>query len=118
MGNAPSITSAWQYYADFYRCLSEERGWSNQAAMLEFVERIAPVAIAQKIYPSSSHQILILAYEYRRRAPTVSIWCWGADARFAVSWSGNWVNPDTVEYIDDALWQRIVAWLQTHEQTA
>ena len=118
MSNAPSITSAWQHYADFYRSLSEKPGWSNQAAMLELVERIAPVAIAEKIYPSSSHQVLILTYEYRRRAPTVCLWCCEADARFAVSWSGHWGNAETVEHIDDALWERIVDWLETHEQTA
>lgn len=118
MSSACSITDAWQFCADFYRRLSKKRGWSNQAAMLKFVERIAPVAIAEKIYPSSSHEVLILACEYRRRSPVVCLWCWGADGRFAVSWSGQWGNAETVERIDDALWQRIVAWLQTHEQTA
>jgi hypothetical protein len=118
MSTAPSITSAWQYYTDFYRRLSETPGWSNQAAMLEFVERIAPVAITEKIYPSSSHHILYLSYEYRGHAPTVRIWCGGADSRFAVSWSGKWNNAEIVERIDDALLQRIVAWLKGDGQTA
>lgn len=115
MSSAPSITSAWQHYADFYRWLSKKRGWSNQATMLEFVERIAPRAIAQNIYPSCSHQILNLYYECRGCGPTVSVCCWGADGRFAIFWTGKWTNPETVEYIDDALWQRIVARVQAHK---
>lgn len=118
MSSAASIADAWQFCADFYRRLSKTRGWANQAVMLEFVERIAPLAIEEKIYPSSSQEILILAYQYCRGSPCVCLWCWGAEGRFSISWSAQWGNAESVKRIDDALWQRIVAWLQTNEHTA
>src|SRR5687767_1682798 len=116
MSDVPDLTRTWQYYVNFYRRLSQSSGWPNQVAMLEFVERVAPAAIAENIVPGTSLYILHLSYEYRGHSPTVSIWGGGyyqqTKAPFSVSWSGRLNEAEPFECIDDALWQRIVARLK------
>lgn len=141
MSTENSLTNRWQYYADFYRDLIEASGW-RQEAMLAFVERITPLAIAGNIWPGTSHQILHLMkrYDWRWRPPVVSLQygcscryrerntdrcrykfrcrsgCRRLDYYFLINWrdgSGNMLSTETVEDIDSALWQRIVAWLET-----
>lgn len=112
--------SRWQACANFYRDLSKRRSWSQQAAMVEFVERIAPDAVAREICAVTSHQRLLLQKfsAHFLEPPFVVVCCFGYrhdDARFALRWVHRPEDPvkeEIVDCIDDALWQRMVAWLE------
>jgi hypothetical protein len=83
------------------------------------VERIAPVAIAEKIYPGHAHYWLILTKRsFVRSKRLVYLLCDKHGSGFGISWVKD-ERPvmHTVKAIDSARWQRIVTWLDLQEET-
>jgi hypothetical protein len=96
------LTSRSRYYEDFYR---------DHDGIAAFIARIAPVAIAEKIYPNNRHWSLGL-HKHHMRA--VYLLCDKDGVSIAISWceDSHLFDP---EGIDSALWQRIVNWLDLQE---
>ena len=104
----PDLTSQWRAYEDLYRGRNE--------AMIAFVARIAPIAVAEKIHPNNRHFWLGLRKLYRSTA--VYLLCSHDGEWFGIMWykDANLVKSETVKGIDSACWQRIVSWLDSQNQ--
>ena len=84
-------------------------------SMRELVERIAPLAIEENIYPWNAHshaQLVLRKGEPVQDKQLVHLWCARRESRVAVSWYKDG-RPAilTVRAMDNARWQRIVNWL-------
>lgn len=113
-----SLEGCWRRYERYYHEL-----WSRHltdhdggvfGGMHAFVERIAPQAMAEDIYPGCAHAWLFL----RKGKPIqekrlVYVLCDQTGSLFAVRWRKD--RRDllyTVKAMDSARWQRIVSWLE------
>jgi hypothetical protein len=101
------LTSRWRHYEDFYR--------DHNPGMAAFIARIAPLAIAEKIYPTNRHWWLGL-HKYAMRAVYLS--CDKDGVHFGIFWYEDHhpFKSEGVEGIDSACWQRIVNWLDLLEE--
>jgi hypothetical protein len=110
METVDSITSRWQYYEDFYREHQHE-------GMAAFIARIAPLAIAEEIYPSNRHWWLGL-HKHHNHMRAVYLLCDKHGSRFGISWYKDRLPVmHTVKAMDSARWQRTVTWLDLQEKT-
>lgn len=101
-----SISGRWRHYEDFCRAHNE--------SMVAFVARIAPLAIAENIYPHRSLAWLGLRKAHRPRS--VLLLSNKHGSRFGIRWYKNERSVMyTVKAMDSARWQRIVAWLDVQD---
>ncbi|WP_129782003.1 2OG-Fe(II) oxygenase family protein [Peristeroidobacter soli] len=102
------LTRHWQYYETFYReSLHSE-------PMAAFVQRVAPLAIAENISPRSYLAWLDLRKPNRRR--WVRLLCNRRGSRFGITWYKDSCRiMHTVKAMDSTRWQRLVAWLDLQD---
>lgn len=117
--SAEILASQWRriegYYRDLLSSIHDARTGPTYVCenMRAFVERIAPAAIAENIYPGHAHAWLILEKGMSLRLKrSVYILCDEHGSRFAISWrkDGRQVLF-TIKAMDNARWRRIVTWL-------